>query len=478
VFVLSISAIGIDINRAFVTENVKVEYSKSHNYGTGYFIFVLSLAICTVLLLMYYGLEHFVYALYFGQNVTIINSTNPTPFFSRQLAATENGTVYVVWVDKNNIYFTSSQDYGTKFGTPILLSNPNKLSSSPQIAASENGSVYVLWIDKNSTNEKNDLIFTRSNNSGKSFHEIMTLSRQNEPLLSPLLAATKNGSVYVVWVDKNNIYFTSSQDYGTKFGTPILLSNPNKLSSSPQIAASENGGVYVVWVDNNNATIQQNIVLRGSNDYGKSFHNEEKINKKSDVISLSPQIAATENGNVYVIWVWVDKNSTNGNTDIKFTSSADYGNNFQDRKKLSRQADIISSSPQIAATDNGSVYVAWVNKNSTDGITAINVRASSDRGDNFTNGIYLGEGLLNTPASSPQIAATDNGNAYVVWFQNYIQFKEILGDGSIFGRNVPLGNNTSLSFPQIATTKNGNIYVLWLEKNNLNKNSILIKRID
>ena len=454
------------------------QHLKTHKHGIGSIVLVLCFTICSIILFILWDCDHFGYGLYFGREVKIINSTQQSSLLSKQIAATENGSVYFVWVYKNNIYLTSSQDNGTKFSAPILLSNPNKLSSSPQIAATENGSVYVLWIDKNSTNQKNDLIFTRSNNSGKSFHEIMTLSRQNELLLSPQLAATKTGTVYIVWVDKNNVYFTSIQDNGTKFGTPILLSNPNKLSSSPQIAATENGGVYVVWVDNNNATIQQNIVLRGSNDSGKSFHNEVKISRKSDVISLSPQIAATENGNVYVTWVWVDKNSTNGNTDIKFTSSADYGNNFQDRKKLSRQTDIISSSPQIAATDSGSVYLVWINKNSTNGITDINVRASSNRGDNFTNGVYLSEGLLNTPASSPEIAATDNGNAYVVWFQNYIEFKEILGDGRVFGRNVPLSNNTSLSFPQIATTNNGNIYVLWLDKNNLNKNPILIKRID
>ena len=49
----------------------------------------------------------------------------------KQIAVTEKGDVYVVWVDKNNIYFTSSHYNQTKFGAKVSLSDGNKVTSSP-----------------------------------------------------------------------------------------------------------------------------------------------------------------------------------------------------------------------------------------------------------------------------------------------------------------------------------------------------------
>ena len=71
------------------------------------------------------------HSLYFGDNVSLTTSMHPSSFMEGGLASTERGDVYVVWVDSNSLYFRSSQDNGTKFGNPILLSNVNS-SLSPQ----------------------------------------------------------------------------------------------------------------------------------------------------------------------------------------------------------------------------------------------------------------------------------------------------------------------------------------------------------
>ena len=51
--------------------------------------------------------------LYFGNDFSIINHIQNSSLSPKQIAATEKGDVYVVWVDKNNIYFTSSHDNET-----------------------------------------------------------------------------------------------------------------------------------------------------------------------------------------------------------------------------------------------------------------------------------------------------------------------------------------------------------------------------
>jgi hypothetical protein len=245
-----------------------------------------------------------VYSLYFGDTINIIESNKSSLLPSPQLGATEGGNVYVVWVDKNILYFKSSHDNGSKFNTPIILSKNVNLTSSPQ------------------------------------------------------LAATEAGNVYVVWVDKNILYFKSSHDNGSKFNTPIILSKNVNLTSSPQLAATEGGNVYSVWVDKkNNSTFGEDtdIVFKWSKDAGKTFKSK-KLSRGLSASSLSPQLAATEGGNVYVVW-------SNNQTNFKEI----LGNNaiFGETIKISNNTD--SAYPQLAATEDGNVYLIWIaNKNITE----------------------------------------------------------------------------------------------------------------
>jgi hypothetical protein len=430
---------------------------------------------------------HQAYGLYFGNNFVIDSGNVSSSSVEGQITSIEKGGVYVVWVDKNNIYFCSSQENGTKFSTPILLSDNNTQSSLPQIAATEKGSVYVVWVDKNNMTGDSNVIFRSSNDNGKDFNQSVYLSRnpnQTSTSSSPQIAATEKGSVYVVWVDKNNatgdsnVIFRSSNDNGQDFNQSVYLSrNPNQTSitSSPQIAATEKGSVYVVWVDEKKTTGDSNIEFIRSNDTGKGFSNRI-ILRAGDPLSYSPQIAATEKGDVYV--VWVDKNEKTGDTDITFRSSNDSGRNFDDRKKL-RSNTLLSSSPQITATEKGDVYVVWVDKNSTIGDSDITFRSSNDNGKDFERAINLNKGekkLYND--SSPQIVTTAKDRVNVVWVNNHVEFKEIFVQDSLVGKTVLLSNTTAWSSsPQITATERGDVYVIWVDKNSTTKASLQIKRI-
>jgi hypothetical protein len=374
---------------------------------------------------------HQAYGLYFGNNFVIDSANVSSSSVEGQITSIEKGGVYVVWVDKNNIYFCSSQENGTKFSTPILLSDNNTQSSSPQIAATEKGSVYVVWVDKNNVTGDSNVIFRSSNDNGKDFNHSVYLSR-----------------------------------------------NPNQTSitSSPQIAATEKGSVYVVWVDEKKTTGDSNIELIRSNDTGKGFSNRITL-RAGDHLSYSPQITATEKGDVYV--VWVDKNEKTGDSDITFRSSNDSGRNFDDRKNLRSSNTLLSSSPQMTATEKGDVYVVWVDKNSTIGDSDITFRSSNDRGRDFERAINLNKGekkLYND--SSPQIVTTAKDRVNVVWVNNHVEFKEILVQDALVGKTILLSNITAWSsFPQLTATEKGDVYVVWVDKNSTTNASLQIKRI-
>jgi len=316
-----------------------------------------------------WNITHQVYGLYFGNNI-VINSGNVSSSFTKgQMSSVERGYPYVVWVDKNNtIYFGASHENGTKFSSPIALSSNNTLAFSPQIVATEKGGVYVVWVDKKENGDTN-IAFITSNNSGKDFTNRKYLRANDLFSFSPQIVATEKGGVYVVWVDKNNatgdsnIVFRDSNDSGKSFDRSVRLNrnaSPNQTSvaSYPQIVATEKGGVYVVWVDKNNATGDSNIVFRGSNDSGKSFDSSVRLNRNPNQISLSfsPQIAASENGSIFVTWP--------ENT-LQFKEILDGGNIFGRTVSLNNHV-VLPLSAQIVSAENGNIYLAWAEK--TDGL--------------------------------------------------------------------------------------------------------------
>jgi hypothetical protein len=296
---------------------------------------------------------------------------------------------------------------------------------------------------------------------------------------TPQLAATLEGNVYVAWAEANDekdrnttVQFTVSADNGVTFMYPRVLSNDKSSASLPQIAATENGRVYLVWVDTNSTSGDSDIVFRASADGGKSFGRTKTLSRdiegsaSSLLLSSSPQIAATENGRVYL--TWVDTNSTSGDSDIVFRGSTTSGENFS-RRVLSRDIQssppLLSSSPQIAATENGRVYIVRVDTNSTSGDSDVVLRASTDSGKKFNSKKLSRE--IERSTVSPQLAAIQNGNAYVLWVESNPQFSEILDNGTMVGEVLPLGQKTNTAFyPRITTTENGSVYMIWIDYKN------------
>jgi hypothetical protein len=236
--------------------------------------------------------------------------------------------------------------------------------------------------------------------------------------------------------------------------------------------------VYVVWVDKNNATGDSNVIFRSSNDNGKDFNHSVYLSRNPNQTSItsSPQIAATEKGSVYV--VWVDEKKTTGDSNIEFIRSNDTGKGFSNRIIL-RDGDLLSYSPQIAETEKGDVYVVWVDKNEKTGDSDITFRSSNDRGRDFERAINLNKGekkLYND--SSPQIVTTAKDRVNVVWVNNHVEFKEILVQDALVGKTILLSNITAWSsFPQLTATEKGDVYVVWVDKNSTTNASLQIKRI-
>jgi hypothetical protein len=124
-------------------------------------------------------------ALYFGKNFSLTKSDKLSPYLtSKQIVATESGSVYVVWM----VYLRASNENGTGFAPIISLSDNLSIAASPQIAATENGSVYVVWVDTNSTSGDSDIVsralvsrqLPSQNSNDNSYNHFMVFSDHHE----------------------------------------------------------------------------------------------------------------------------------------------------------------------------------------------------------------------------------------------------------------------------------------------------------
>jgi hypothetical protein len=152
-------------------------------------------------------------------------------------------------ISNSDIDSRASHDYGNNFNRTINLSRNNGSSVSPQLAAIDNN-VYVVWNDD--TTGKADINFRKSSDYGKKFAGESNLSENLTGSFNPKLAGLDREKIYVTWTagtnDKSEVFFTATGDSGEHFDNALNLSRSALASDSAYMAAYQNDA-YLVWVE-------------------------------------------------------------------------------------------------------------------------------------------------------------------------------------------------------------------------------------
>lgn len=168
-----------------------------------------------------------------------------------RITADASNRIYLVWYGdygnsgNHQIFFSSSNDGGASFSTPINLSNDVGPSFGPQIALDLKGKIDVVWEDDSAG--FGQVLFSRSNDGGFTFSTPVNLSLTQKFAGSPEIALDSNGDINVVWASP--IFFTRSTELATNFSTPLNLSNDLGPTQLPQIVIDSNHHIHVVWND-------------------------------------------------------------------------------------------------------------------------------------------------------------------------------------------------------------------------------------
>jgi hypothetical protein len=119
-----------------------------------------------------------------------------------------SGNIYVVW-EKDvigsgtsgsaEVRFSQSADGGVHFSAPLTISN-NTFGEIPFMALNSNGDINVAYWGSVAGTNKDDVFFTRSNDHGGTFSTPQNISSSSTGEGIPKgVAVDSNGNINVIW---------------------------------------------------------------------------------------------------------------------------------------------------------------------------------------------------------------------------------------------------------------------------------------
>jgi hypothetical protein len=370
--------------------------------------------------------------------------------------------------------------------TPINLSSTGH-GSMPAIAVGLGGDIDVAWRDSGA------ILFKRSVDGGQTFSATMAVATTNpaSQASQPQIAVNSAG-VYVAWAGINSsgggdIFFSSLANGSSSWLSPVNVSGGKGIASGssapvPHVAVDPSGGVDIVWG-------QTGAYFARTTDGGNSFTVTTPALSTSPMASVSPRLAISASGTVYVVW----ENAGSCPT-ITFARSTDKGSHFtnypvDDALTVNTvQQTGCTYDVQIALGASNTIHLLWANDHSTvqsikDLITTYQTDSSGSFAG-FDAANHQGfQNLSSTASYTPRMAVDASGNIDVVWMGEFQQngapqavyFSRSIDGGKSFGAPMaltsPPTSGANAGFPQIALEASGAIDVIWQQASATNPTS-------
>ena len=184
-------------------------------------------------------------------------------------------------------FFLRSDDGGTTFTAPVLVTpDPGGNSPSPP-AMGADGTIFMTYLRRFEGNQA-EMLVTRSTDGGKTF-DAQVIDKQEGIGIqydsAKIAVDPKRGWVYMTFADERDarpeVFFRRSQDNGVTWERVVRLhTSPGGSALSPAMAVSPEGRIDVVFYRQTRKNIQD-VHATFSNDGGKTFAADQKINDKT-----------------------------------------------------------------------------------------------------------------------------------------------------------------------------------------------------
>ena len=380
--------------------------------------------------------------------------------------------------DNGNVVDTDSSGGGVvPPGSPIDLidgdTDDTIDSFGTRMCVTDEGSVYVVWVDDRlapGTDERLDVWLNRSIDGGATWlDDPVQVSHGNAMVWNPQLVCDSAGEVVVVWEDnrdqpfgQHQIYANRSTDDGVTFSAnDVRLDDDPEgrtMSLEPQIA-SGGGSYFVTWYDDANGAYD--IYVTRSGDGGATWSSPVRVDSDlppGSAYSARPQIAASASGNdVWVLW----EDARHGGLDVYFTRSATGGIVYEPDTRLNAHDEPgsgVASSPVLCTDGVAQVHATWHEADGTNP-RDVHINTSVDAGDSWQQLPPKldvdGDGAWPTctfDSTRAQIAWTDNRNgSYDIFLRSVVQSIPSPEDTQLTSSE----GDVNATRPHIAATEDG-----------------------
>ncbi|MGJ4950397.1 sialidase family protein [Bradyrhizobium sp. HKCCYLS20291] len=163
-------------------------------------------------------------------------ATKVTPFVAA------DGKLWLAWMAGGRVSVASSSDFGRTYADPVAVTEqPLNLDwgpdARPKVVVDGKGTVAVAFSIFRDQAFNGQVLYTRSEDGGKSFAAVRPITASNESQRFEALALDQDGTVFVAWLDKRNrapakaagrayegagLFFATSRDGGDTYAEATL----------------------------------------------------------------------------------------------------------------------------------------------------------------------------------------------------------------------------------------------------------------
>lgn len=165
--------------------------------------------------------------------------------------------VYTIWTEyEGKLWFRKSEDGGKTFSAGLQLAGSDSIPArGPSLAVSDDN-IFVAWTV--GEDRAANIHFAHSDDNGSSFSDPVKVHESKGHSDAPKLAVGKSGTIHLVFSDspdgplqKYRILYTRSENRGKSFKQPAVISKPhNKRFASinfPHLSIDADENLYILW---------------------------------------------------------------------------------------------------------------------------------------------------------------------------------------------------------------------------------------
>ncbi|MDY6851143.1 MAG: exo-alpha-sialidase [Thermodesulfobacteriota bacterium] len=341
-----------------------------------------------------------------------VDTTGSNHQWRPSVVVDSDGYIHVTWQDLRvadagwEIWYARSTNSGTSFGNAQLISGHGDIGGDydhrrPRIDVGNPANrdlggddVCIVWT-RVGDGIPHKVQFAKSTNRGVSFGALVTIDTVNAVLdddteeVCPDIAVDSAGTAHVVWSDLisgHRAVVHGKSANGTSWSTPVKVNSgpgptDTQVYMEPVIDTDGSNHLYVAWYSKYSGdSVKANIYFSRSTNSGSSWTSQKKVNDtyedKRDLADCAyPSLRVYDYSSasdaaydalqpqgvrVFVCWRDTRLAPSDGNGNIYFASSTDYGASWSPNTPVDDMPDeAFYHHSSVGVNGNGQAFVAF-----------------------------------------------------------------------------------------------------------------------